>query len=84
MRPLLAPLLAPLPEYEEVCFLVDRVVCGRGGAREGRLLPTADEGPGLCHVEVLNTEVVNTPSFFVAGAPLSDHYGLATTFRVAV
>ena len=45
---------------------------------------TADEGPGLCHVEVLNTEVVNTPSFFVAGAPLSDHYGLATTFRVAV
>ena len=33
-------------------------------------------------LETLGTEVVLTPSFFVPGAPLSDHYGIATDFRV--
>ena len=37
-----------------------------------------------CRLEVVGTELVQPSSFFVGGAPLSDHYGLQTTFRVAV
>ena len=89
--------LAPLPEYEEVHFLVGRVVCGRAQAAAARLGATAastiaeahqggegDAPPGRCRVEALQTELVRPDSFFVAGATLSDHYGLATTFRVTV
>ena len=30
----------------------------------------------------LRTQLVDTPSFYVPGAPLSDHFGLATDFAV--
>ena len=82
--------LAPLPEYEEVHLFVDRVVCGRfqSAAARLRLAATAAASPtseslARCHLEVLHTEIIEPRSFFVAGSPLSDHYGLATTFRVA-
>lgn len=43
--------------------------------------PTSDPSPPAV-LETLETEVVLTPLFFVPGAPLSDHYGIATNFRV--
>ena len=38
--------------------------------------------PRGCRLAVVATELVEPRAFFVGGAPLSDHYGLLTTFRV--
>ena len=45
---------------------------GQGGA----------EGGIVDELRVLETALVDVPRFFVSGAPLSDHYGLATTFAI--
>ena len=87
--------LAPLPEYEEVHFFVGRVVGGRVQRQQqltaaaGTTAHAEGEGPvaprdSCCRLGVVGTELVQPCSFFVNGAPLSDHYGLQTTFRVLV
>lgn len=40
-----------------------------------------EASPGMLNMEVLRTAMVNTSSFFISGAPLSDHYGLASEIR---
>ena len=45
---------------------------GQGGA----------EGGIVDELRVLETALVDVPRFFVPGAPLSDHYGIASEFLV--
>ena len=40
--------------------------------------------PGRCKLKALATEATRRGSFAVAGSPLSDHYGLSTSFAVEV
>lgn len=48
--------------------------------------PATDGGGphGRCRLKAVATEATRPRSFFVKGSPLSDHYGLTTTFTVDV
>ena len=47
--------------------------------------PATDGGPhGRCRLKAVATEATRPRSFFVKGSPLSDHYGLTTSFTVDV
>ena len=80
-------MLGPLPELQEVrSFCIGR--CGPSYApRYASLCETnASDSTGstrFCRLDVVKSEIVKPSGFHVPGAPLSDHYGLATTFTVA-
>ena len=52
---------------------------GAGGGADGAGRPRC-----CTHLKPISTEATRPRSFFVAGSPLSDHYGLSTSFAVAV
>ena len=74
--------LAPLPELEEVGIFC--MAEAKGAAAWRTAAATAANDAGSCQLDVVRTELFQPRGFFVPGAPLSDHYGLNTTFTVTV